>query len=180
MFSGRNDVRQEEKQVLINYCSVLCHHGLISSFYRPPLVNLHAEGRRDVAGSQLVRSMLPAGLQLCSASFAMGRRWIVRVMGPDAEDLRAFVGLFLLLPVYVMLGLEPSVSNLDILILAEHYLLPRSYINFCLGRELNQIAGGLQGWHGVHGVCWAARSRAASLLVWHELVTWFRHLQLDS
>lgn len=109
------------------------------------------------------------------------KRWIVRVMGPDAEDLRAFVGLFLLLPIYVRLGLEPSLSNLDILILAELYLLPWSCINFCPGCELNQITGGLQGWHGCMGcVGQLGGCRAASLLVRHELFTWFRHLWLDS
>lgn len=81
----------------------------------------------------------------------MVRQWIVRVMGPDAEDLRAFLGLFLLLPIYVRLGLEPSVSNLDILILAEHYPFPRSCINFCLGCEGNRVMGGLQGWCGCTG-----------------------------
>lgn len=48
MCSGRNDIRQEEKQVVINYWSVVCHHGLFS-LYRSSLVNLPAESRRDVA-----------------------------------------------------------------------------------------------------------------------------------
>lgn len=67
MFSNRNDIRQEEKQVLINYCSVFHHRGLFSSFYRSPLVNLHAESRRDVAGS--------AGLELVCSRAVLGVRW---------------------------------------------------------------------------------------------------------
>lgn len=50
---------------------------------------------------------LPAGSQLRGASFPMVGRWIARVVRPDAEDLGAFGGLFLLLPIDARLGLKP-------------------------------------------------------------------------
>jgi len=147
MFSDGNNMRQEEKQVLINSCSVLHHRGRFSSFSRSPPVYLCAEGSRGIAGSQLLPDQLPAGLQPWGASLAAGSQG----MGRDAGDWRAFVGLFLLLPPSVRFGLEPSVSSLRVLIPAERSPPPRSCTDFWPGRGQNWVAGGLWGWQGVGG-----------------------------